>query len=132
MLGHLSFGVADLDRAVAFYDAALGPLGLTREWSKRDAAGYGPPGGGDILALKWRPSAAKPPGPGFHLAFNAATHASVDGFHSAAFRAGGADDGPPGLRPHYGPTYYAAFVIDPDGYPLEAVCQKRPAAPATA
>jgi catechol 2,3-dioxygenase-like lactoylglutathione lyase family enzyme len=123
MLGHLSFGVFDLDRAIAFYDAALAPLGLTRVWTKTDAAGYGPLGHGDLLALKKR-SAAAPPGPGFHLAFNAPSRAAVDAFHSAALAAGGADNGAPGPRPHYGPAYYAAFVIDPDGYPIEAVCQR--------
>jgi catechol 2,3-dioxygenase-like lactoylglutathione lyase family enzyme len=124
MLGHVSFGVSDLERAIAFYDAALAPLGLTRVWTKPDAGGYGPPGGGDILALKQQRSGARPPGPGFHLAFNAGTHAAVDAFHSKALRAGGTDNGRPGFRPHYGPTYYAAFVIDPDGHPLEAVRQK--------
>jgi catechol 2,3-dioxygenase-like lactoylglutathione lyase family enzyme len=124
MLGHLSFGVSDLERAMAFYDAALAPLGLKRVWTKSDAAGYGPPGRGDLLALKKRSVEAAPPGPGFHLAFNAPSHAAVDAFHSEALGAGGRDNGAPGLRPHYGPTYYAAFVIDPDGYPLEAVCQQ--------
>jgi catechol 2,3-dioxygenase-like lactoylglutathione lyase family enzyme len=123
MLGHLSFGVSDLERAIAFYDATLAPLGLTRVWTQSDAAGYGPPGRGDLLAVKKR-SAAAPPGPGFHLALNAPSHAAVDAFHSAALRAGGVDNGGPGLRPHYGPSYYAAFVIDSDGYPLEAVCQQ--------
>ena len=64
MLGHLSFGVSDLERAIVFYDAVLAPLGLTRVWTNTDAAGYGPPGRGDLLALKKR-SAASPPGPGF-------------------------------------------------------------------
>jgi len=125
MLGHLSFGVTDLERAVAFYDAALAPLELTRVWTKPNAAGYGPPGGGDLLALKRQSSPVTPPGPGFHLAFNAASHAAVDAFHSAALGAGGTDNGGPGLRLHYGPTYYAAFVIDPDGHPIEAVCQQQ-------
>src|SRR5258707_15585153 len=89
MLGHLSFGVSDLDRAIAFYDAALAPLGLARVWTKSDAAGYGPPGGGDLLAFKRRSVTAVPPGPGFHLAFNAPSHAAVDAFHSAALAAGG-------------------------------------------
>jgi len=123
MLGHVSFGVADLERAVAFYDVALAPLGLMRVWASANGAGYGYPGGGDLLALKQRMSAG-PLGPGFHLAFNAPSRAAVDAFHVAALRAGGSDNGPPGLRPHYGPTYYAAFVIDPDGYPLEAVCKQ--------
>jgi catechol 2,3-dioxygenase-like lactoylglutathione lyase family enzyme len=125
MLGHLSFGVADLDRAIAFYGAALAPLGLVQVWQNASAAGYGPAGGGDILALKKQSSPVIPPGPGFHLAFNAATHAAVDAFYSEGMRAGGTDNGRPGLRPHYGPTYYAAFLIDPDGHPIEAVCQQK-------
>ena len=122
MLGHLSFGVSDLLRSIAFYDAALAPLGLVRVWTSAAAAGYGPHGGGDLLALKQHPRAA-PPGPRFHLAFNAPSRAAVDAFYTAALAAGGSDNGAPGLRPHYGPTYYGAFVIDPDGYPLEAVCK---------
>ena len=125
MLGHLSFGVSDLERAIAFYDAALAPLALIRVWTNPYAAGFGAPGGGDILALKQQPFPVRPPGPGFHLAFNASTHAAVDAFHSAALQAGGTDNGRPSLRPHYGPAYYAAFVIDPDGHPIEAVCQQK-------
>ena len=124
MLGHLSFGVADLERAIRFYDAVLGPLGLTRVWSHQGAAGYGFPGAGDLLALKKQALPVLPPGPGFHLAFNASTRAAVDAFHVAAVEAGGSDNGAPGLRPHYGPIYYAAFVIDPDGHRLEAVCKQ--------
>ncbi|TMJ41600.1 MAG: hypothetical protein E6G90_19900, partial [Alphaproteobacteria bacterium] len=62
---------------------------------------------------------------GFHLAFNARMHTAVDFFHSAALKTGGTDNGRPGLRPHYGPDYYAAFVIDPDGHRIEAVFQKK-------
>lgn len=122
MLGHLSFGVADLDRASRFYDAILAPLGVVRVWSNDRGAGYGEPGRGDKLALFARPGAS-PPGAGFHLAFAAPTRAAVDAFHSAALAAGGADAGPPGPRQHYSPTYYAAFVVDPDGHKLEAVHQ---------
>ena len=122
MLGHLSFGVTDIERAIAFYDIALAPLGMVRVWTSPNGAGYGYPDGGDLLALKPRARAA-PPGAGFHVAFNAASRAAVDAFYTEALRAGGADNGAPGLRAHYGPTYYAAFVIDPDGYPLEAVCK---------
>jgi len=67
-----------------------------------------------------------PPGPGFHLAFRAPSRAAVDRFHAAALAAGGASDGAPGPRPDYGPTYYAAFVIDPDGHKLEAVYNAPP------
>jgi len=124
-LGHLSFGVADLARSIAFYDAALAPLGGVRVWTGEMAAGYGPPGGGDLLALKHRRGPLTPPGPGFHLAFDAPDRSAVDAFHAAALAHGGTCNGPPGLRPHYGPTYYAAFVIDPDGHRLEAVHQER-------
>ena len=71
MLGHLSFGVADLARAIAFYDAALAPLGYVRVWTSEKQAGYGVPGGGDKLALKLQPGPVVPPGPGFHLALTA-------------------------------------------------------------
>jgi catechol 2,3-dioxygenase-like lactoylglutathione lyase family enzyme len=123
MLGHLSFGVADLPRAVAFYDAALAPLGYVRVWNSPGQAGYGVPGGGDKLALKLQPGPVVPPGPGFHLALTAPDREAVDRFHAAALAAGGADEGGPGPRPHYGATYYAAFVRDPDGHKLEAVFQ---------
>lgn len=122
MLGHLSFGVRDLERAAAFYDRVLAPLGYVRVWSSDRTAGFGEAGGGDRLALFARADAS-PPGPGFHLAFDAPTRASVDAFYEAALQAGGSDAGPPGLRPHYGDSYYAAFVIDPDGHKLEAIHQ---------
>jgi len=123
MLGHLSFGVENLERAMRFYDAALSPLGVVRVWTTQSSAGYGPPGGNDRLALFARPGAARAPGPGFHLAFDAADRQAVQAFHAAALQAGGRDDGAPGLRAQYSPTYYAAFVVDPDGHKLEAVHQ---------
>ncbi|HEX8663267.1 MAG TPA: VOC family protein [Beijerinckiaceae bacterium] len=123
MLSHLSFGVRDLERAAAFYDRILAPLGYGRVWASDDGIGFGPPGVPDGLALFARPAEAAPPGPGFHLAFTAPSRAAVDAFHAAALEAGGRDAGAPGLRPHYGPTYYAAFVVDPEGHKLEAVHQ---------
>lgn len=124
MLHHVSLGVTDIERAVAFYDAVLAPLGYVRVWSDLDgddaAVGYGAPGGGDKLALKQR-AGAQPPGQGFHLALAAPNRAAVDAFHAAALLHGGRDDGAPGLRPHYGPHYYAAFVVDPYGHRIEAV-----------
>lgn len=121
MLHHLSLGVADLERAAAFYDAALACLGYVRVWEDRTAVGYGKPGGGDKLALKLRGREAQAPGPGFHLAFAAPSREAAAAFHAAALRSGGQDNGAPGLRPEYGPHYYAAFVIDPDGHRIEAV-----------
>jgi len=120
MLHHLSLGVADLARAGAFYDAVLAPLGYRRLWTDAAAIGYGSSGGSDRLAL--RAGGAVPGGgPGFHLALSAPGRAAVDAFHAAALRHGGADAGAPGLRPHYGAGYYAAFVADPDGHRIEAV-----------
>jgi catechol 2,3-dioxygenase-like lactoylglutathione lyase family enzyme len=130
MLHHLSFGVANLAVSTVFYDAVLAPLGIVRVWADlasapdRCAVGYGLPGGGDRLALKQRPGGERlAPGPGFHLAFSASSHEAVQRFHEAALRHGGRDNGAPGLRPEYGADYYAAFVIDPDGYRLEAVAR---------
>jgi catechol 2,3-dioxygenase-like lactoylglutathione lyase family enzyme len=121
MISHLSLGIADLSRAITFYDAVLEPLGYTRVWTDVNAVGYGLPCGGDKLSLKLRPGPIIPPRPGFHLAFIATDHDAVDRFHAAALRHGGADQGAPGLRPHYGLSYYAAFVLDPEGHKLEAV-----------
>lgn len=120
MLDHLSLGVADLGRAAKFYDAVLGPLGFVRVWTYEKAVGYGTPGGDDRLALKER-EGARAAGEGFHLALTATSRTSVDSFHAVAIHQGGADEGAPGLRPAYGPGYYAAFVRDLDGYRVEAV-----------
>ena len=121
MLHHISLGVADLDRSASFYDAVLAPLGYSRVWTDATAVGYGEPGGGDKLAIKLQKGRVVAPGPGFHLAFAAPSREAVARFHEAALKNGGADNGAPGLRPHYGPDYYAAFVVDPDGHRVEAV-----------
>lgn len=128
MLHHISLGVADLERAAAFYDAVLATLGYVRVWEDirpgevGQAVGYGVSNGGDKLALKHRPDGQRPPGPGFHVAFAAPSRKAVSDFHEAALAHGGKDNGAPGLRPHYGPHYFAAFVVDPDGHHIEAVC----------
>jgi len=129
VLHHVSLGVQDLARAAAFYDPVLAALGYVRVWAVADAIGYGLPGGGDKLALKARPGEARAPGPGFHLALAAPSRAAVDAWHAAALAHGGADNGAPGLRPRYGPYYYAAFVLDPDGNRLEAVINVKEPAP---
>jgi catechol 2,3-dioxygenase-like lactoylglutathione lyase family enzyme len=120
VLSHLSLGVQDLERAAAFYEAALAPLGVVCVWRNARGAGFGPPGQEDKLALFGRPGEARAPGAGFHVCFAAASRDAVDAFHAAALAAGGTDAGAPGLRPHYGADYYAAFVIDLDGHKLEA------------
>lgn len=121
MLHHISFGVTDLQRSGAFYDAVLMPLGYRRVWSDATAVGYGIHTGQDKFAIKLQHPGTSPPGGGFHLAFFAPSRESVEAFHLAAMAHGGKDNGPPGLRPHYGPAYYAAFAIDPDGHRIEAV-----------
>jgi catechol 2,3-dioxygenase-like lactoylglutathione lyase family enzyme len=121
MLHHISLGVSNLERAAAFYQAALSALGYVQVWSDATAVGYGPAGGGDKLAIKLRGAEVAAPGPGFHVAFAASSRQAVDHFHAAALQHGGQDNGAPGLRPEYGADYYAAFVIDPDGHPIEAV-----------
>ncbi|MCB9675937.1 MAG: VOC family protein [Alphaproteobacteria bacterium] len=123
MLSHVSLGVRDLAVSGAFYDAALAPLGYVRVWGTERGIGYGEPGGNDRLAIFPQSVGTLAAGPGFHLALRAPDPASVDGFHAAALAHGGTDEGAPGLRAHYGPAYYAAFVRDPDGHKLEAVHQ---------
>jgi catechol 2,3-dioxygenase-like lactoylglutathione lyase family enzyme len=122
MIDHVTIGVTDLERATAFYDAALGPLGIKRLFGEADIfAGYG----ADDIAFFWigqRPTVAS----GAHIAFTARDRATVDRFHEAALAAGGQDNGKPGLRPHYHDAYYGAFVLDPDGHNIEAVCHDVP------
>ena len=121
MIAHVSIGVRDIGRSRAFYDAALAPLGyrcITAAWS---LVGYGY---GTHSISFWVVSAERPVPPdeksGLHFCFGAPDAAAVDAFHAAALRAGGRDNGAPGLRPVYGADYYAAFIIDPDGYRIEA------------
>ena len=125
MLHHISFGVSNLERSAAFYDAALAALGYVRVWTDSTAVGYGLAAGQDLFAVKLKASDAVAPGPGFHLAFTAPSREAIARFHAEALAHGGQDNGAPGLRPAYGPNYFAAFVIDPDGYRIEAVTTLR-------
>jgi catechol 2,3-dioxygenase-like lactoylglutathione lyase family enzyme len=128
MLDHVSIAVADIERARAFYDRVLAKLGHRRAMDVEDGptsvgTGYGPIGAFWISSP--RPAAPLPPPPAVqHVAFAAPDRGAVDAFYREALAAGGRDNGPPGLRPHYHPHYYAAFVIDPDGHHLEAVCHQ--------
>jgi catechol 2,3-dioxygenase-like lactoylglutathione lyase family enzyme len=123
MLDHVGFPVSDYARAKAFYEKALAPLGyvLVMEVAQPEndspAAGFGAGGKPDFwIGGEGGLNRA------VHLAIAAKDRAAVDAFHRAAMAAGGRDNGAPGLRPHYHPNYYAAFVLDPDGHNIEAVC----------
>jgi catechol 2,3-dioxygenase-like lactoylglutathione lyase family enzyme len=120
---HLSVGVENLERAAAFYDAALGALGYVRLSHNARHVAYGPEGftGEAPFAILACGTEVKAPRAGFHLAFTAKSREAIDRFHAAAVAAGGVDEGPPGIRENYNPGYYAAFVRDLDGYRLEAV-----------
>lgn len=124
MIDHVEFEVLDLGRSRRFYIAALKPLDLIVHADKRDAAGravfisFGPPNARPGFALLQGHTASPP----MHVAFAAPTRRAVELFHQAALAAGGRDNGAPGLRPHYHANYYAAFILDPDGHNIEAVC----------
>jgi catechol 2,3-dioxygenase-like lactoylglutathione lyase family enzyme len=121
MLNHISIGVRDIARTKRFYDAALKPLGYKCLSESQDSLGYGR----DAVAL-WITSAERPvpadAKSGLHFCFDAPTRKSVDAFHAVALHSGGRDNGKPGVRADYSPNYYAAFVVDPDGYRIEAYC----------
>ena len=120
MLDHVTIGVEDIERSQRFYDSALRPLGVARLYGDGNRfAGYGV----DPKAFFWigiRNIAQT----GSHIAFAADDRATVDRFYAAAIAAGGRDNGPPGIRSHYDPNYYGAFVLDPDGHNVEAVCRR--------
>jgi catechol 2,3-dioxygenase-like lactoylglutathione lyase family enzyme len=117
MLDHVSVKVMDYPRSQAFYDEALKPLGVSRLMG--DGQGFGGYGEGQKPYF-WIGTGEQ--GGGTHVAFAVADRATVDAFYVAAIAAGGRDNGPPGVRAHYHPSYYGAFVLDPDGHNIEAVC----------
>ncbi len=123
MFDHVSIGVRNAGTSKRFYDAALQPLGYSCLSESPGSLGYGL----NTVQL-WVNEAARPVpadiDSGLHFCFALPTRAGVDAFHAAALREGGKDNGRPGLRAAYGDNYYAAFVIDPDGYRLEAYCGK--------
>jgi catechol 2,3-dioxygenase-like lactoylglutathione lyase family enzyme len=119
MLDHVTLGVTDLERARAFYDRVLKPLGIDRLYADGESfCGYG----ADRKAFFWI-GARDVVASGAHVAFLAPNRATVDAFHAAALPAGGRDNGRPGLRPHYHRHYYGAFILDADGHNIEAVCR---------
>jgi catechol 2,3-dioxygenase-like lactoylglutathione lyase family enzyme len=124
MIAHLSIGARDIARARSFYDAALKPLGYTCLSSDEGSLGYGAKAAEYWINRTEHPVAADDRS-GLHICFTAPDRDAVDAFHKAALKVGGKDNGKPGLRPAYGPNYYAAFVVDPDGYRIEAWCGKK-------
>jgi catechol 2,3-dioxygenase-like lactoylglutathione lyase family enzyme len=120
MIDHISVGVSDLDRAARFYEAALAALGLARLVSRPATVGFGK--NYPEFWINLRAGMTKvPPASGVHICLRARTTEEVDAFHAAALNAGGLSDGAPGLRPHDRVSYYAAFILDPDGNRIEAV-----------
>lgn len=126
MIDHTGLVVSDFERSQAFYRQALAPIGYelllqipAAVTGHTDVAGFGEPPKPDFWISRGTPN--QPP---IHIAFRVSTRAAVDAFHRAALAAGGVDNGAPGLRPHYHPDYYGAFVRDPDGHNIEAVCHE--------
>jgi catechol 2,3-dioxygenase-like lactoylglutathione lyase family enzyme len=129
LLDHISLCVADVARAQTFYDRALAPLGISlmmsvsaEETGGEAFMGYGSDGRPYFWISGGTPLTGR-----LHVAFTAEDRASVDAFYAEALAAGGRDNGGPGVRPHYHPNYYGAFVLDPDGHNIEAVCHAPPA-----
>lgn len=126
MIDHTGVVASDFQASKSFYEKALAPIGYTllMELSAAvtghaDVAGFGEAPKPDFWISSGTPN--RPP---VHVAFRVASRSLVDAFHQAAIQAGGTDNGPPGLRPHYHPNYYGAFVLDPDGHNIEAVCHE--------
>jgi catechol 2,3-dioxygenase-like lactoylglutathione lyase family enzyme len=124
-LDHIGLQVSDFPRLLAFYEAVLAPLGISVAMRMSaaeagfDAAGFGAAGKPDFWI--WPGGRTTPH---LHIAFAAASRAAVDAFYAAALSAGARDNGPPGIRAHYHPDYYGAFVLDPDGHNIEACCHR--------
>jgi catechol 2,3-dioxygenase-like lactoylglutathione lyase family enzyme len=124
MIDHITFGVSDFDRSTLFYDRAFAPLGVRRLFDvpPEHADGVKVTGYGDQRPWFWIAEEQATHGK-LHIAIEANDRAAVDAFHREALAAGGRDNGAPGVRPHYHPNYYGAFVLDPDGHNIEAVCR---------
>jgi catechol 2,3-dioxygenase-like lactoylglutathione lyase family enzyme len=120
MYDHIGLKVRRLDDSIRFYAAVLAPLGCELCMQDASSAGFGPRGEPSF----WLYSSAQAGGPGVHIAFRAQSREAVKRFHGAGLKAGGGENGKAGLRADYSPSYYAAFLIDPDGNNVEAVCMQ--------
>ena len=125
MIDHMGIAVSDIERSRKFYEAALVALGMSVNMEvgpdQTESGGTALGFGARDEKIFWIADQERP-GEGTHVAFRVERREQVDAFHAAGMKAGGRDNGAPGLRPHYGPNYYAAFVLDPDGANIEAVC----------
>jgi catechol 2,3-dioxygenase-like lactoylglutathione lyase family enzyme len=117
MFDHVGLNVTDKAKSKAFYEKALAPLGYAVVMDFPEGTGFGP----EAKPIFWI-ARRKPVNTGVHVAFHCAKRKTVDAFYDAAIAAGGKDNGKPGIREHYHPSYYGAFVLDPDGNNIEAVC----------
>lgn len=124
-IDHISIPVADFDKSAAFYDAVLATLGMVRRKQNDIGLGYGPPE--TAAPIFWiiahKPGSA-PAGLGLHISFRAKDRAEVHAFHETALRHGGTDAGAPGVRPQYTAGFYGCFILDPDGFKIEAVVRE--------
>ena len=123
MIDHISVAVRDLERAARFYEPTLATLGLTRLVTRPATIGYGKTYSEFWINLRANMAPVEE-GSGVHIALRAKSAGDVDAFHAAALAAGGRSDGAPGIRPHDRVKYYAAFVVDPNRYRIEAYCGK--------
>jgi len=125
MFDHVGLNVSDYEVSKRFYEQTLASLGYSvqMELAEWKTAGFG----ADGVASDFWIGEREPRGTGIHVAFQAPDYATVDAFHAAGLAAGGTDNGPPGIREEYHPTYYGAYILDPDGNNIEAVCHHPPA-----
>jgi len=122
---HVTVGTSDVKRSERFYDAVMVVLGHPVLFKNAKALAYGTGTGEKFFVLYPFDGKEARPGNGVHAAFKADSRAMVDAFHKAALESGGSDEGPPSLRPHYHPNYYGAYIRDPDGNKLQAVCHRK-------
>jgi len=125
MLSHITLGTNDLERARRFYEPVMATLGIDQPFKLPATLVFGELAGLKLFIVSPFDGGEAKPGNGTHAAFLAPDRAAVDAFHAAALANGGTDEGAPSLRPHYHPNYYGAYVRDPDGNKLQAVCHRR-------
>ena len=125
MFSHVTIGSSDPEKAATFYDAVLATLNIAQLFKFDGVVAYGELSGAKLFLLRPFDGAQHVPGNGGHAAFLADSRAAVDAFHAKALSLGGTDEGAPGLREHYHPNYYGAYVRDPEGNKIQAVCHSK-------